>query len=627
MKRILLSLLVVLLIGGVFVYLQRRLPPHARQVAGWLPGDTILFEDLPDTHRTAERWPDTELAQIAQEPEIQALLARPAGQLPDLTQMDDFIGRLRKVDPAHLFVAMTKWPSGGVPSVVAGVDIAGSRDEMDAMVGDLRKRALQNWPQAHSDIVKYGSGDIETFTAPTFTAALAYRGNWFFIATDADLLKSTLDKVEGQHDPNSLAELPSFKTSLSHLPPAADSIFFFRPTLLADQLASLALMVNPTADVHSQGAEANLKKIDAIAIGMKLDGPIMRDASFAMYTSAADAAPVDPMARDALRLSSSDTIILLSRKVELNALGQMPDAKADPTGMIALVESWVGSFSQQGLGTKEFNQAFGPEAGFVLDWGSSSLIPEPLAMIDVRDTAVARKFLDTLADQSFGDSRFTRQEDSGITYYSLPSTSLGLFPVQFTLGLTKKAVIAGLGQDPIQQGSQRWDTSASKLDSTEVFKKADDLVSQPTASFTYVDTGAVFGRVYGMVRGVAAMGFIPHLADYVDLSKLPAPETITKHLTPLVSSSSIKDGGLLTESAGPVTVSQGVVVAAAAFGAVAFPMIEEQAKGQPVTIPGLPGFNLNSMLSPSAPTPQMPVPFPTPSTSTPATSPDPASTP
>ena len=83
------------------------------------------------------------------------------------------------------------------------------------------------------------------------------------------------------------------------------------------------------------------------------------------------------------------------------------------------------------------------------------------------------------------------------------------------------------------------------------------LVEEPTTSFTYVDTKAIFGRVYGLFRGVASMGFMPHLSDYVDIGKLPAPETITRHLSPMVASGSVKDGGLLMESAGPVTTHAG----------------------------------------------------------------------
>ena len=53
-------------------------------------------------------------------------------------------------------------------------------------------------------------------------------------------------------------------------------------------------------------------------------------------------------------------------------------------------------------------------------------------------------------------------------------------------------------------------------------QKGSSLVEEPTKSFTYVDAKDVFERTYGLFRGVASMGFIPHLSGYVDISKLPA---------------------------------------------------------------------------------------------------------
>jgi hypothetical protein len=111
------------------------------------------------------------------------------------------------------------------------------------------------------------------------------------------------------------------------------------------------------------------------------------------------------------------------------------------------------------------------------------------------------------------------------------------------------------------------------------------------------------------------MGLVPHLSEYVDLGKLPAPETITRHLSPIVASGSIEDGGLLNESAGPVSSMQATLVSVAAVGAIAFPMVEQELKGQSVTIPGFPGLNSllsnpgqNTFPSPLFPSPTAPAP-------------------
>jgi len=604
MKRLVLSLLAVLLLAGAGAFLLHQRAPQVRQVATWLPGNTIFLEDMPDLQRTAERWPATALAQIINEPEVQAFLQRPMDRLPDRPELDKRLAEVAKINPGHFFLAVTDWSGAGGPKTIAGLSYKGSKEDMDSVVDELRGKAQAAWPSAKSDIEKYGSGEIETFTTPALSTALAYRDQWVFIATDKDLLKATLDRYDGKAQPDSLAELPVFKGSLQHLPDGPDNVLFLRPSLLADKASSLALMLNPTADMSQMDS---LKKIDAVNFALKLDGEEMRDAAYIIKAQPGDDAP---LARDSLKLSSSDTVVATSGRIQSIGAMQMPDPRSDPSGVLQLLESYLKTFQDKGLGLEQLSQAFGPETGFVLDWPPGAMIPTPLAMVDVRDPAKARKFLDTLATLPIAaGANFTRRDEGGISFYSLPQTGIGFFPLQITLGLTDKGVIAALETDAVKQAGKRWDAGGTGLEEMDAYKKAAALVQGPTMSFTYVDTKTIFERLYGLFRGVASMGFVPHLSEYVDIAKLPVPETISRHLSPIVASGAVKDGGMLWESAGPVSSTQAVFVTAVTLGAVAVPLIEQQLKGQSVTIPGLPGFGsqpgngapnpLNKFTSPS----------------------------
>ena len=585
MKRFILPLAVVLVLAGAGIYLQRHMSPHARLVASWLPGDTILFEDIPDIRRSAERWPETALAQIIDEPEVQTLLARPLASAPQRKNIETRMDQARRIDPAHFLLAVTSVSGTGAPSVIAGLDFLGSKQDLDNAVGDLRKWVQGTWPAGTSDVEKYGMGDIETFTTPAFSAGLAYRGQWLFLSTDVTLLKATLDRFEGQRDPNNLAESPAFKNCLQHLPPAADNLFFLRPVLLSDQASSLALMLNPMADTH--GMEG-LKKIDAVGLAFKMDGELMRDAAYVVTSTPGEDTP---LARDSLKLSTPDTIVAVSSRLQSMGDAQMPDPKTDPSGMLQLLASYLKTFSDQGLGAQQFGKAFGPESGFLLDWPTGAMIPAPLVMMDVRDGVLAHKFLDTLTTLPLAAGvAFSRQDAGGISFYSLPPTGIGIFPLQVTMGLTGKCVIAGLNMDAIKQGAERWDGAGTGLAGTAPYKKAAALVQEPTASFTYLDIRAVFSRLYGLFKGAAAFGLIPHLSDYVDIAKLPAPETITRHLSPIVASSAVRDGGMLMESAGPVTTTEAGMFGGVLVGAAAVPYIEAQIKGQSVSFSGFSGF-------------------------------------
>ena len=586
MKRsVFMPLVIVLLIAGAGLSILHRVSSHARQAAAWLPAGTILFEDIPDIHRSGDRWPATALSKIINEPEIQAFLQRPLATMPARAEIDKRLAQVRAVDPTRLFIALTAVPENGAPKMIVGVSYAGSKTDLQSLVDELRKAVQQLWPAGKSDIEKYGSGEIETFSTPSFTAGLCWRGPWLFVSSDLALLKSALDRYDAKPAADSLAELPAFKESLKQLPAAPDNILFIQPKALADRIGSMALMLNPTADVSQMEA---IKQVEAVTLAFKMDGEVMRDAAFVIEPNPGD---TTPLAKDALKLSSSETILATCERLPALGALRLPDAKDDPSGILQMFDSYLKAFTDQGLGLQQLQHAFGPEAGFVLSWPAASMIPTPLLMADVRDQAEARKFLDTLPTLSLSPGvAFAHLDDGGISFYTLPQTGIGLFPLQVTLGVTGKCVIGALGMDAVRQAAGRWDAGTPGLQATDSFKKAAALVQEPTMAFTYIDAKAIFDHVYGLFRGIASMGFVPHLADYVDIGKLPAPETISRHLAPVVASSAVKNGGLLLESAGPVTTTQAGIVGGAAAAAAAIPLIEQQLKGQSVSIPGFPGI-------------------------------------
>ena len=80
------------------------------------------------------------------------------------------------------------------------------------------------------------------------------------------------------------------------------------------------------------------------------------------------------------------------------------------------------------------------------------------------------------------------------------------------------------------------------------------------------------------------------------MAKLPPPEAIAKHLSPIVMSQRYEDGGYLTESVGPVTYRQATVGLVGAIGGLFLSFKD--------------GAALLESLS-SSPTPTTPSPTPT----------------
>jgi len=586
--RVTLPLLVALLLVAAGLLLLVDKAAHAEDPAKWLPQETILYGQMPDLLRTARRWPGSDLGQIIAEPEVQAFLQKPLASLAQHTDADGWEDAVRRIIPRQCFVAVPEW-TGDAPAVVAGISFSGRSADVEALLDQLRKTALAAWPDGKSDIQKDADGEIETFTASGFTETTAIRGHWVFLSTDVAALKSLLDRFAGHGDPVTLAASAAFQGSIQHLPAEPDSLVFVRPGIFANKASALTLMLNPAADAPG-AASPDLKKIETAAMAWKIDGPLMREALFLSEPGKGDE---PPLARDILRISSTDTILAYaSQSSGLGGLAQV-DPKSDPFGLAPIIDSAI---AQQGLGAQAFEKAFGPECGFVVDWPAASMIPTPLLLLDVRDPALARKYLDAVAAAAVSMGiAITHADAGGISLYTGPASGFGIFPLQLTIGLTGHCVIGSLDLDPVKLAAARWDANGNGLAASEDYQKVAGMVAAPTQSFTYVDLKNGFERVYGLFRGIASLGFVPHLSDYVDIAKLPSAAAISRHLSPAVSSTSPVSGGVLMESVGPVTTSQaGSVMLAAAVG-LAAPYIESQFQGQNVTLPNIPGFSPGAM--------------------------------
>jgi hypothetical protein len=86
-------------------------------------------------------------------------------------------------------------------------------------------------------------------------------------------------------------------------------------------------------------------------------------------------------------------------------------------------------------------------------------------------------------------------------------------------------------------------------------------VPPPTNAFVYVDTALLYTRLDAALRPMLLMSaaFMPAISDYVDVTKLPQPELVAKHLSPIVSSQRYDGEGYVTESVGPITLSEAAI--------------------------------------------------------------------
>jgi hypothetical protein len=127
-----------------------------------------------------------------------------------------------------------------------------------------------------------------------------------------------------------------------------------------------------------------------------------------------------------------------------------------------------------------------------------------------------------------------------------------------TIALSDRILVAGLNPVSVEEGIKRSGSGSSELADSQTYQAAARLLPAPTNFFAYVDAAQLYARLDASLRPMLLMAaaFVPAVAGSIDPAKLPAPEVITKHLSPIVSSQRYDRDGYVAESIGPITLDQ-----------------------------------------------------------------------
>jgi hypothetical protein len=190
-----------------------------------------------------------------------------------------------------------------------------------------------------------------------------------------------------------------------------------------------------------------------------------------------------------------------------------------------------------------------------------------LLTLPVLDVARAGKILEaaTRADEH---AIWTHTEKDGVRYFSMQSTA-ALVAITPTIALSDRLLVAGFNPVSVEDAVKRSGSVSSELLDSQTYKSAARLVPAPTNFFAYIDTQLLYSRLDASLRPMLllAAAFMPAISSSVDLGKLPSPEAITKHLSPIVSSQRYERDGYVAESVGPITFNQLVLSLAIFSGA------------------------------------------------------------
>src|SRR5438874_6684235 len=518
-------------------------------ISALLPRETIFLAHLPDFNRTRDQWHHSDLYLLSREPAVQDFLSKPLSKLPKKDAASQTLRDFEQLGPRDAFFALTSIDNNN-PKFAGGFRLQRSPEEAERVIGKWRSNFFEKNPAAKREKLQYEHHEIEIVTATPFTLATAYDRPWFFAATDLTELKAILDRADGRLK-NSKVALDAdeaYRAAAAHMPSSYAVSFYLQPKMLSERIAALRAAIQSPV---SPNERTMLEQVRGISGATSFENGKIHDLLFLEMPELEEHAKIT---RSSLTLGTKDTVFYLSMLLNI---GQKFEALSQAAGVGGAMQKLFQTFSNSGITADDWKAAFGLELGSLADWPSSAHWPSLLLTLPVIDATKAGEIVEAIT-RGEKDAIWTQTEKNGVRYFSMQSPA-NLIAVTPTIALSSRILIAGFNPVSVEEAIKRsGGTASSELSNSQTYRNAATSVPSPSNFFAYVDAALLYSRLDASLRPMLllAAAFMPGITDYVNLGKLPAPEVITKHLSPIVSAQRYDRDGYVAESFGPLTLDQ-----------------------------------------------------------------------
>jgi hypothetical protein len=564
MKRFQLLVVVSMITAGaIWLGLYRSRHTSSAAVTSLLPKDTLAFLHMPDFGRSRAELRQTDLYQIWAEPAVQDFLQKPRAKIPTSEGMGPTLQELESLQIKDAFVALLTIEDSAW-KIVGGFRFSGDPGNAEKIVANWRTKLLGHAPDAKQETADYEGHQIQADTAGIVRLSSVRGGQWFLFANDSEQLKPLLDRVDGRvKDPSTtLAADDVFAAAAKRMPSSYAALAFARVDRLAEKLMPLA----PPDGNEAADQLAAIRQIRSICAATSFDAGKIRDTIFVGMPKLLDAGD---LTRASLSIAIKDTFLYAAGFLNLTKPMPLPGSTG-ALGWMGGLQKITSALSSQGITLEGWNGAFGPELSWVGDWPATSHWPSIFATLPVKDQAKANKIMSIITTTNESSAAWTHQEKDGVQYFSTSSGGQ-FFSFSPTIALSNRMLVAGADTGSVEAAMKRSATGNSELAASKNFQNAERAVPAARQTFTYIDPALIYTRVDATLRPMLFMSaaFLPGISDTVDLNKLPAPEVITRHLSPIVMSQSYDRDGYIAESVGPVTAYQTLIGLGGLGGAAA----------------------------------------------------------
>ena len=558
-KRFLLFLIIgVLCVVAVSLALRITKKSSNAAVAALFPRETIAFAYFPDFAQTRNDWYRSDIYQLYAEPAVQEFLRQPLARLRGRDSFSQTTREIEQLDPKDAFVALTSIQNDS-PKFVGGFRFRGSQNDAETVIAKWRSHMLGSNANK-SETLDYQQHKIDNHMVGLATVATAYDDHWFFVSNDIAELKAVLDRVDGRvQDRQSLLSADeTFRAAMAEMPSTYALYFYLQPKVFAERLSAARGSVAP-------GQRTLLEQVRSICGTTRFQNGKMRDVIFVGLPRLEQEAE---LTRNSVGLGTKDSFLYLASLLNFSQQLAMLDPGTTGNFLGAGVQKIAKALAAAGITTDDWKAAFGVELGAVADWPPNMHWPFAFVSVPVRDMSRAKKIASVLARASDEDAHWKETDRNGVHYLSMRSGA-GFLILRPTIAISDRILIAGLDEHTVEAAIERSAHPSPELSNSATYKSAAHSVPGPTNFFAYIDTALLYSRIDATLRPILLMGaaFLPAVNEHVDLSRVPPPEVVTKHLSPIVSSQRYEGEGYVTESVGPITLSQSGIALLAGLAA------------------------------------------------------------
>jgi hypothetical protein len=562
MKRIL-FLLIALAVAAFagWYYWQFSQQLSSAPVAALLPRETIFVAQIPDFNRARDEWQRCDIYQLYREPAVQDFLRKPLGNAPKTDAVPQTLLEIEQLTPKNAFVALTSIDNNN-PKIVGGFRFRGSQEQAERIIGKWRSMLMGQNSSLKHEKLQYQGHEIEVTRTGSFSVATSYDPPWFFAATDVSELQQLLDRSDRRvsSSDNRLDKDETYHAAISRRPSSYVAFFYLQPKTFSQRLAALRAAVGSTP---APGEGTMLEKMRYITGSMQFENGKIHDV---LFLGMPKLEQNTILTRSSLSLGTKETFLYIGMLLNLGERMDTLNQAAAFAGTKVFQ-----ALSDSGITAADWKAAFGIELGSLADWPPSAHWPSLLVTLPVTDATKAGQIVEALF-RAQEDGSWTATEKDGVRYFSKQSTA-SFVAITPTIALSDRILVAGLNPMSVEEAIKRGGSGSSELAESQTYKAAARLLPAPTNFFAYIDTAQLYSRLDASLRPMLLMAaaFVPAVAGSIDPTKLPAPEVITKHLSPIVSSQRYDGDGYMAESIGPITLDQlGIGVAIfSSFGAAA----------------------------------------------------------